>query len=1091
MPQLKILCLHGSRQDNVVFSQRIKVLTKKAAGSMQMHFAQAPHELPLLEDQEVAMRAWWRHPKTMEITDAAEEDGQAERLPGPPVEEASSSRSGGSSQLQGSDWEAQIVADWEGSLRALEGVWRDSGGFDAILGFSNGAAATFLLAAHVLARPADFPGRRLRCAIMAGGYVPQPLDRLLPHSTEITRTLRRAGEDGADSLQLAQPLCLPSLHIFSPQDGLVSAEQSKQLAAQFDASRSQKMEHELGHCVPQKANHVNIILDFLSWFEPPPDEATLGQLPEDSMDQPVSMTAAETTAFTGLEDGNDGGGQSLQGGAQHQEELQPPAEATGDDGPIDAPEAVQGAIPTPEQQEEIEALQAIFEGCFSVIPSSPTVRIRVRLRDPLMSSEPELEDAEGSAEAIAKANPSALFSLDCTLPEGYPSQGQLPDILISGPVLSPDLTSSLLSHLKAIAQENVAYMSMGCIYQVVEAAKEWLDTNLPPDFSQSYASRNLSSNQQHKELDTGCEAESKTPPWWENEEADANLVTQAIAEASASRNWLLPGAARKHQNAGTGDTSAATADAAGGMHVAEAADSMQHGRWDYVVGLVGKPSAGKSSFFNAVTQPMDEDEGARVAAFPFTTIDPQTGRGFAVVPDPVALLGPETASQSKPLHGYAPAFDLGRANPELNNTQPLQQWCSAAVGERVAEVAWRRVPIAVKDVAGLVPGAYQGRGRGNAFLNDLCEASVLVHVVDASGCTDKEGRAVVGCSPEGGRGAEGGSIEEGGDPLADIGWVREEIHRWVFNNVRTKWGSVRRRPSKLCDLFSGYHAPQALVYEVLEHVGLSVHKLLLNNGVGAIDTLCAWGEADLHKLVAAFLAARFPILLALNKCDTASAPRHIRRIREALPQEPAVAMSAASERWLATTARKGQVVYQDAAPSASVAPGCDDASVARQVAELNRRVLGPFGGTGALLAVSTAVAMRPPAVVFPVGDLNTCTALPARTIATGGGLLLGGEDAKARAAEGPTVLRDAVLMKPGSTPADLFSVLVRPPWQLLEGEFVRAEARVLQCGSSGHQGTHGKPSSASRTVLKKDDTLGFSNCVVRIMVNKKGTWQKH
>eukprot|EP00967_Tisochrysis_lutea_P103912 scaffold157249_cov18-Tisochrysis_lutea.AAC.2 len=48
----------------------------------QMHFAQAPHELPLLEDQEVAMRAWWRHPKTMEITDAAEEDGQAERLPG-------------------------------------------------------------------------------------------------------------------------------------------------------------------------------------------------------------------------------------------------------------------------------------------------------------------------------------------------------------------------------------------------------------------------------------------------------------------------------------------------------------------------------------------------------------------------------------------------------------------------------------------------------------------------------------------------------------------------------------------------------------------------------------------------------------------------------------------------------------------------------------------------------------------------------------------------------------------------------------------------------------------------------------------------
>ncbi len=43
--------------------------------------------------------------------------------------------------------------------------------------------------------------------------------------------------------------------------------------------------------------------------------------------------------------------------------------------------------------------------------------------------------------------------------------------------------------------------------------------------------------------------------------------------------------------------------------------------------------------------------------------------------------------------------------------------------------------------------------------------------------------------------------------------------------------------------------------------------------------------------------------------------------------------------------------------------------------------------------------MRPPSVVFPVGDLATCTALPARTIASGG-VLLGGEDAKARAAEG-------------------------------------------------------------------------------------------
>lgn len=40
------------------------------------------------------------------------------------------------------------------------------------------------------------------------------------------------------------------------------------------------------------------------------------------------------------------------------------------------------------------------------------------------------------------------------------------------------------------------------------------------------------------------------------------------------------------------------------------------------------------------------------------------------------------------------------------------------------------------------PGAYQGRGRGNAFLNDLCDADVLVHVVDVSGTTDSKGVAM-------------------------------------------------------------------------------------------------------------------------------------------------------------------------------------------------------------------------------------------------------------------------------------------------------------------------------------------------------------
>ena len=44
--------------------------------------------------------------------------------------------------------------------------------------------------------------------------------------------------------------------------------------------------------------------------------------------------------------------------------------------------------------------------------------------------------------------------------------------------------------------------------------------------------------------------------------------------------------------------------------------------------------------------------------------------------------------------------------------------------------------------------------------------------------------------------------------------MREELHRWVFDNVRTKWAGVLRKPARLPELFSGYRASRALVYEV-------------------------------------------------------------------------------------------------------------------------------------------------------------------------------------------------------------------------------------------------------------------------------------
>jgi ribosome-binding ATPase YchF (GTP1/OBG family) len=121
------------------------------------------------------------------------------------------------------------------------------------------------------------------------------------------------------------------------------------------------------------------------------------------------------------------------------------------------------------------------------------------------------------------------------------------------------------------------------------------------------------------------------------------------------------------------------------------------------------------------------------------------------------------------------------------------------------------------DVAGLVPGAYQGKGKGNQFLADLCTADALVHVVDASGLTDRGGNltdlafdevgnqdgagnklpttgeaaaAAVGAAAVVGAAAAG----DGAEIVDEMGWVPREIHLWVMTNLKAKMATWRKRP---------------------------------------------------------------------------------------------------------------------------------------------------------------------------------------------------------------------------------------------------------------------------------------------------------
>ncbi len=153
------------------------------------------------------------------------------------------------------------------------------------------------------------------------------------------------------------------------------------------------------------------------------------------------------------------------------------------------------------------------------------------------------------------------------------------------------------------------------------------------------------------------------------------------------------------------------------------------------IGLLGKANVGKSTFFSAATE-TDVASGN----FPFTTIEPNVG---------VAYVQSDCACKH---------FDLKHDNELcINGT--------------------RLIPIKLIDVAGLVPGAHEGKGLGNQFLDDARQAEVLIHVVDIAGTTDIQGQSVaVGTH----------------DPLEDVAFVQDEFDQWFIEILKREWDKITR-----------------------------------------------------------------------------------------------------------------------------------------------------------------------------------------------------------------------------------------------------------------------------------------------------------
>lgn len=322
------------------------------------------------------------------------------------------------------------------------------------------------------------------------------------------------------------------------------------------------------------------------------------------------------------------------------------------------------------------------------------------------------------------------------------------------------------------------------------------------------------------------------------------------------------------------------------------------------IGLLGKANVGKSTFFAAATE-----TPVAIGNFPFTTIQPNLG---------VTYVKADCACKT---------FKVTHKN----------QLCVNGT---------RFIPIKLIDVAGLVPGAHQGKGLGNQFLDDARQAEVLIHVVDISGSTDIQGQPI----PPGTH-----------DPLEDIKFVEEEFDQWFKQILSREWDKLIReidqKTTKLEDgiarRFTGLGITSSQIHDVLQSLSLLSKKPK------------EWSDSDIENFVKQLRIKTKPLLIAANKSDLCKDLHIIKSISDRM----VIPVSAETELLLKKASKNGIINYISGDNDFSINPNSNLNSQQKGALDLVKAVFTKIPSTGVQQALNSAVFdLLRYIVVYPVED---------------------------------------------------------------------------------------------------------------------------